>query len=444
MIGGWTALALCGAGMAGIELHGRRQGWLAALLLVGCVGLLQWAHHASPAVLAMAAFAWQLYALALARRRALPAGVVLGLSWLVLWLGATWGEVIPAVLVALLLPVFSSWRRGGYMTALLVAAVISLPLGLLWPVYLHQHAPEAFALWWGGQSLGSYVGMGAPRFFHQPGYLYSIAAWFAFPVLPLAGWTLWLNRSRLDGSRWQLLLVQLSVILVWLVLAGDPTEVQALLLLVPLALLAAAGVDDLRRGAASSFYWFGMATFVVVALVLWGAWLALWLGWPASLVTRLQHWNPVSVAAPGVGVLFAFAVSIAWMRSLPGKRPQGYQAVISWVCGLVWIWCLAVGLWQSWLDVPKSYRLVGDGVRQVAVSVPGCVATERLGLASQSAVAYFSGLTLRDGGLVAAQSCPLVLVQGRDPESAYGQLLWQGARPGDGSERFFLYRRIVP
>ena len=69
-----------------------------------------------------------------------------------------------AVLLALLLPVFAPWRRGLYLATLLVALVISLPLGLLWPVYLHQHAPEAFALWWNGQSLGSYAGMGAPRF----------------------------------------------------------------------------------------------------------------------------------------------------------------------------------------------------------------------------------------------------------------------------------------
>ncbi len=130
----WMAVALWGVGLAGRELHGRRYGRVAVVLLVGSVGLLQWGHHASPAVLGLAAFAWQLYALALARRRPLAAGVLLGLSWLVMVLGATWGEAVLVIVCGLVLPAFASWRKNGYMAALLAAFVISLPLGVLWPL----------------------------------------------------------------------------------------------------------------------------------------------------------------------------------------------------------------------------------------------------------------------------------------------------------------------
>lgn len=437
----WMALALWGIGLAGRELHGHRQGRVAVVLLVGSVGLLQWGHHASPAILGLTAFSWQLYALALARRRPLPAGVLLGLSWLVLLLGATWGEALLAMLCALVLPIFTPWRKSAFFAALLAAFVISLPLGLLWPLYLQQHAPAAFAAWWRSDSLGLYGGFGAPIFFHQAGYLGSIAVWFAFPVLPIAGWAIWGARKHLAESRWQLPLAQLVIVTMWLMLAGSPSDVQALLFLVPLTLLAAGGVDELRRGAASSLFWFGALTFAAIAIVLWACWLAVLLGWPDVLAARLHRLSPAYVPKVGVGVLFAAGVSVAWILVLLGRRPFGRRAATSWACGLTLAWGALVGLWQPWLDASKSYRGVGEGVRGAASGISGCVALMDMGVAPQGGVAYFSGLDVRGPEVAGVQGCPLVLVQASVPDSSRGKLLWQGGRPGESGERFFLYQR---
>lgn len=442
--GAWMALALWGVGLAGRELHGRRQGRVTVVLLVGSVGLLQWGHHASPAVLGLAAFAWQLYALALVRRRPLYAGVVLGVAWLVLLLGATWSEALLALFCALLLPVSSAWRRSGYLAALLAAFVISLPLGLLWPLYLQQHEATIFAVWWRNYSLGLYGGVEALSFFHQPGYLYSIAAWFAFPVLPIAGWALWQARRNWADSRWLLPLIQLLVVVPWLALAGKSTDVQALLFLVPLAVLAAGGVDNLRRGAASSLFWFGSTTFASIAFALWGCWLALMLGWPLSLAGQLHQLSPTYEPTLGGGALFALGVTVAWVRVLLGKRPFGRRAATSWACGVTLVWGLLVGLWQPWLDASKSYRDVGLGVRMAASGRPGCIALMQMGSAQQGGIAYFSGLDVRGPAATGVDACPLALVQSAMLEASRGKLLWQGARPGESSERFFLYQRVLP
>lgn len=437
----WAALAMWGVGMTGRELYGVRQGRVAVVALIGSIGLLTWGHHASPAMLGFAAFAWQLYALALLRGRPLRAGAVLGAAWLVLLLGATWSELALAGACALLLPVLPAWRKSPFLVVLLAAFVIAVPLGLVWPLLLHQQAPAAFAFWWDTQSLGLYGGMGDLRLFHQPGYLPSIVVWFAFPVLPLAAWALWLNRRSLRQSQWFLPLSQSLAVVFWLMLAGDPGEVQALLLLAPLAVLAGAGIDDLRRGAASSLYWFGATTLGAFAIALWAGWFVLQLGWPTRLAVELARLNPVYQPGIGIGVVFSLFVSAAWVWVLLASRSLGRRAVTGWACGLTLIWGLLVGLYQPWLNATKTYRPVGEGVGLAAQPYPGCIAAPMLGAASLGGVAYFSGRELRGAAAENLTECPLLLIQSRVTPLVEYSLLWSGHRAGEGDERFYLYRR---
>ena len=433
----WMLLAMWGIGLAGRELHGRNQGRMGVVVLIGSIGLLLWGHHVSPAVVALAAFSWQLYALALVRRRPLPAGGLLGLSWLALLLGATWSESLLAMILALLLVSFSAWRSPGFLAALLAAFTLALPLGLLWPLSLYQHAPEVFDLWWREQSLGLYGGIARLRFFHEPGYLPSIVVWFAFPALPLAAWSLWIFRHTLREPRWRLLVLQVVLVAMWLLLGGDPGESQALLLLAPLAVLAAAGIDDLRRSAASSLYWFGVTTLGALALALWAAWVGMQIKWPVMLIDELHRRSPTYTPVIGLGVLFAAGVSVGWWYALTDKHTLGRRAVTSWACGLTLVWGVLVGLWQPWLDATKSYRYVGLGLQLAAKYYPGCIAASGIGDAPMGGISYFSGLDVRAAATAKAQ-CPLTLQSVKS--STEQQLLWMGSRPGEGGEKFYLYR----
>lgn len=438
----WMGLAMWGVGLAGLELHGRRFGRVAVVALIGSIGLLQWGHHISPAVVGLAAFTWQLYALALARRFPLTAGALLGVAWLVLLLGASWSEASLVMSCALILGVFPAWRNSGYLVALLAAFTIAVPLGLLWPLSLYRHAPEVFDVWWHNHSFGLYGGVTNLRFFHKPGYLLSIVIWFAFPVLPLAAWSLWLHRRSLFDSRWLLLILQCGGVALWLLCSGEPSEAHALLLLAPLSLLAAAGVDELRRSAASSLFWFGSLTFGVLALVLWGGWLALWLGWPDSVVVWLQRHNTAVTPAVGWGILFAVAISLIWGRVLFRNRPFGRRAVTIWACGLTLVWGLLVSLWQPWLDISKSYRVVGESLRTAASANPGCVALLNSGLEQRGGLAYFSGLDLRIPEAKGSELCSWVLVLDRAKVDDKMMLIWTGGRPGEKDEHFSLYRKL--
>ena len=53
----------------------------------------------------------------------------------------------------------------------------------------------------------------------------------------------------------------------------DPKLIHALPLLVPCALLASLDIDSLRRGFSAALDWFGILTFGLLAIVVWGIWI---------------------------------------------------------------------------------------------------------------------------------------------------------------------------
>lgn len=433
----WMALAFTGVGFAGYALHGRRQGRLSVVILLSCVGLLSWGHLATPAVVALAAFCWQCYALALMPRRPLPAGALLGACWLVLFIGASWAECALSLVMTFALLAFPTWRKPGFALSMAAALVILLPLGVLWPLALSAKMPEVYQAWWSQAAWGPFSTENGLSLFHAPGFLPSIAAWFAWPALPLAAWSLWSHRRELREPRFQLLLLTLVLMVVWLAMAASPGERQALILLPVLALIATPGIDDLRRGGASAFNWFGILTFGGLALVLWLGWWVMFLGWPVGLAQELRAHSPDFLPTLGGGLLFAVLLSAGWIRVLLHQRSLGRRALVAWACGVTLFWGLLIGLWQGWLDVSKSYRIVGEGLAK-QVQSGSCVRVEKIDETRLAALSYFSGLDLRLG----EADCEYSLLHGAEAAAGAfpGQLRWIGARSGEKSERFYLYQ----
>jgi len=67
-----------------------------------------------------------------------------------------------------------------------------------------------------------------------------------------------------------------------LLFLSDPREVYALPLLLPLALLAGAGVPSLRRGAANALAWFGAMSAGLLGALMWLGWFAMMTGFSAD------------------------------------------------------------------------------------------------------------------------------------------------------------------
>jgi hypothetical protein len=89
-------------------------------------------------------------------------------------------------------------------------------------------------------------------------------------------------------------------------------------------------------------------------------------------------------------------------------------------------------------------------MRSLARELPetGCVASLHLGEPQRALIDYFVRIKTVRLEVEPDAPCPALLVQGwRDIETplpASGwTLVWEGARPGDGRERYRLYRRAV-
>jgi 4-amino-4-deoxy-L-arabinose transferase-like glycosyltransferase len=439
--------------LAGRELYGPAFRWLPVLIFIGCVGLWDRGHQLSPDVGVLAADALALYALAIAPRRPGFGGALLGLAIAVAFLfrGALGASLIGPT--ALLLALFSPWRRAAYVWTLGLAIVIALPLMIAWPLALHWGEPALFEHWLEAQNLARFFGFtpGSPPV--EPLYYLKNLPWFAWPALPLALWTLWLRghgyNGRLSAAGVILPMTMLVVALIVLSAAAEPRANLALPMLLPMSLLGAAEVDTLKRGSSGALDWFGILTFGLVALLLWGLWLQSLLHGLPDAVARVFRDTQPGFQPPWDWLAFSASLllTLLWLMLVRPARRSNRRAVLNWAAGMTLVWGLSTTIWLPYVDSRRSYRPVAESL---ALHLPtdSCVAGRNLGEPQRALLEYFGGVvTVRDDTAAAARCTSLLVQLGQDesddaPDSAWHKV-WEGRRRGDNTERFVLFRRSV-
>ncbi|MBI2314272.1 MAG: glycosyltransferase family 39 protein [Betaproteobacteria bacterium] len=443
----YVALALAFTGLAGRELYGRGQGWGAALVLMGCLGLLVRMHQLITDAALLAGFALAIWGLALALRRPILAGVLLGTGIGVGFMAK--GLLAPGIMgiAALALPAFAPWRNRGYVVALGAAALAALPWVAVWPALLYLRSPELFSDWLMLNNFGRFLGYAKLATPTEPFYYVGILIWFAWPALPIALWALWRGgREALRQPTFQLPLVVFLVMLAVLSAAREGRDVYAVPMLLPLSLLAAEGLMSLRRGAANALLWFSVMGFTFFVGVIWFYWFALEFGAPARLHTHLHKLQPGYPAGiKWVPFAAALAYTTGWIAALFLKRSP-LRPVIVWSAGITTVWALIMSLLLGWVDTGKSYRSMVVSLKQALPAKYRCIASRSLGEPQRAMLHYHGGiLTEREEAKGAKRSCELLLVQTTAQEQAAldgpWKLLWEGNRPGDNEERYRLYRR---
>nr|WP_314899696.1 glycosyltransferase family 39 protein [uncultured Deefgea sp.] len=435
----WMALGLWGVGLAGRELFGRRSGRLSVVILLGCLGLPLWAHHISPAVVLLTGFAWYVYALGLAIKKPLRAGIILAGVFIVLLTGVSWADALFAVLFAVFLFVFPQWRKFSYLITLITAILISIPIAALWGYSLKTHSSEVFQVWWRYYAWGAFGGARSFAIGYSFGFLPAVLLWFSWPALPLAAWSVYLFRKELSQPRWQLLLSVLLAKALFVMLAIHQSEALVLPLLVPLTLLATGGVDELRRGAAASFNWFSLVTLGFAAFLVWFVWMSLVAEKPLALVNYFTRFNDANMPWPTWGFIFALLVTAIWGRVLFRKQPLGRRALTNWTSGLTLVIGLLVGLFQSWIDAGKSYRPVAESLSAFMQGQEGqCIDVSAIAKDPTAALVYFTELQL---DAKSGNHCPLYIKQTAEKPTATPAVLWSGHRLGDQKENFTLHAR---
>ena len=439
----YVGVALGFLSLAAQTLMGERAVRMAVLLMLGCLGLLIRAHEMTTDLAGLAGISLALYGMAIALKRPVPGGAVTGLGIGLAFLGDGPLPLLMMLGALLILPLASPlWRTRAHAKTVAMALACALPLVALWPLLLQWRSPMVLSLWlsnagalgWGGEGLGLL-------------YFIKILPWYAWPAWPLAAWALWRARRTLpERPDLQLPLLVFVAFLLAISVFGDAREVNAMPLLLPLAILGVAELETLPRGAASALDWFGMTTFFLCAALLWLGWGAAITGKPEFAAAWLNREVPeFTYRFSFVAFVLAALLTLVWLvveaRSLRSTR----RAVVNWTAGITMVWMLVMTLGVPLVDQARSYRAVSA---RMIKAVPGdfrCIARHNVGDAQRALLDYFINLrSIRDDNPASAR-CRVLLVQAsplRAPtvDPAWSEI-WRGSRPGDRNELFILYGR---
>ncbi len=436
----FTSIGLASCGTAGFHLLGRHQGRSVVLILVGSAGLLVNSHLLNGTSVQFAALGLITYGFALARSRVIAASLLLGIGYAMLAWSA--GYLVPLVLILTAVTLLSSrhWQTKRYYLSLVGALLTALPIMLVYPIALYKSDAAVFETWRLHHAFGSFGGTADFRLQWSAGYYLKNLLWFAFPAWPLAAWTL--SRGKLEQEPWAALtlawLVQMGLLLV---LVPQTFQDNLLWILPPLALLGAARLDSLRRGAGAFLNWFGIMAFSLTAIFLWLGFFAINFGWPAKLAARAAFFSPfyhpdIDPIPMAVATLF----TPMWLVAITRKRIRGRQAVTNWAAGMTLVWALLMTLFLDWLDDAKSYQPV---VQQMQAAAPANLSQGNACLsvaADQRDVRLIWGRYSTLPLQIDNPTCPyrLTLLHTNDAPPPGWQTVWQGNRPRSKDNRFAL------
>ncbi len=429
---------------------GRTLADAALLIYLGCLGLLQHSHETTSEPLQTALLALTLYRSVRymelpSLRNAALIGMALGLMTL------TRGFVPPAfILVAIFvctrfLAIPAARVLPQLLLALGVAAAVTLPWVI--PVFaLHPYGQPPLAAWhaWNMAQLGL-PSLRPLRTFLGDG------VWFFWPAWPFALWAAYAWRRQSNLLHIVVPTTFVTVAIVLLLLHPSPEHAQLLLLLPPLAIMAAFGLLTVQRGAINAIDWFSVMVLTVCAAVLWLFWYAQLTGWPPKPAHNVLRLVPGYVPELNwLAAIVAAAATLGWFLLVHwrvSRRPSVlWRAVVLSSGGVILIWILWMTLFLPHTNYSKSYASVA---RQVAALLPpdaNCMASNAGG-AQRASFAYYGKLPF---AAVGQHGCQWMLWQENsragerhDPPGQWVQL-WEGRRASDRSERFRLLRRAAP
>ncbi len=432
--------------LAARRLYGEQAIWPSVLALMGCMGLLVPAHEANVFTAQLAAMSLFVYGLARMLTQPLTGGGFAGLALAGLFLSGAWLASLALACALFLLPaVFPSWRTSARVGGSWFALTAALAISGVWLLTVKTHQPERLLGWWEHAALGKLVFFAGAKTKYNPIFFVNALTWFAWPAWPIAGWAVYrLRRGGWDSVKLWMPLGIFVVVLTALSLKSSPEQLETIVLLPPLAILAGAGLGELRRGAANALLWFAFMVFSFFALLFWVYWAAFDLGWPAQMSRRLAKLGMESHGlrplALGLGLVITFGW-VAWVAWLRSQQRNPLRPILVWNAGVTFVWCLLLALFMKPLDARLSYVQTGEAMRS-RIMDKTCVENRNLSMVHARLLSYHGSLDIRSSDTAA---CSWMLVYEKDRRPVHVEAGWQkrwvGGRPGERNERFVLYQR---
>jgi len=439
---------------------------IAVLVMVGTLGVLLRLHQTQSDGASVAIVALALLATSLVEWRWAPAAILAGLcsGALALTLGpvpATGlllgcaGAFCSALLArgAQAQPLARRLAAAGAASALLLGAA-ALGAGV-WPLAAallcgRDAALGYFDAWRAAQPLGWPGADGGA-------WLLRTGAWFLWPLWPLAAWASYAWRTNIRAAhlaRPLLVLAGLGLSM----LVTMPLDERALVLLIPpLAVLAAFGATTLRRALDNVIDWFAMAVFSLALAFFWGYYAAMQTGAPKAMAASVARLVPgYTPHVQAISVVLALAAAIVWIQLIAWRvlrRPRVlWRGPMLAAAGVTVLWITAVLLFLPTVNYLFSYR--GFAI-EVAAQLnarglgSGCVQAHRIPPAERAMLAYYG--RIRFGNETTPETCRFALhrearrsaLDEDPPPGLRGawELSWEGRRRVHPDERWRIWTR---
>lgn len=428
----FICIAFLFTGLSARSLYGPGFGPAAATALVGGLGLMLRAHALLPETALLATWSVLLFGVIAAKKFRGGGILAIGIALSFLTLGLRGLPDLIAGLLIILLPLFShSWRDRQYLLTvlrglLLAAVVICISLVYLW-------ASSDFNGWlqWHGISRFSPL--------RSPASAFSELPWFVWPLWPLAIGGLWhVHRRFARTPELHVPLLAMAVLLVAALVPAWSRDGALMPVFLPLALLAAYGLDNLRRGAAQALYWFGVLFFAFIVIAFWIYFAAIEWGYPTKLALHLARltpsYRPGSVQA--VSIAIAAVATLAWLIATPLFPRAKNRPILVWATGMMLVWVMIVALFRPWIEAGWAYRpLIVDMSRHLPA---GACLNTKVDPAMKTMLRLH-----RKAPEQAGCAWTLKLVErpnGKAKSTDENKVIWQGFRPRYKSQVYRLER----
>ena len=276
-------------------------------------------------------------------------------------------------------------------------------------------------------------------------------AWFTWPTLPLAAWTLW--RWRHQGLRRHIsvpLVLAATALVSSMAMGGN--ERTLMLGLPALAVLAAFALPTLQRSSGAAIDWFSVFFFSASALAIWVVYTAMQTGVPARPAANVLRLAPGFEASfSWLALALALAGTAAWVALVAWRagrhRHPLWKSMVLPAGGVALCWLLLMTLWLPLLDYARSYRPL---VQQVAAVLPVgvCVAMPGAPPARIAAIEQLGGIQVDALHSHERTPCPYLLRQERRgsesaPPPAGWELVTRVRRPTERVEVTAIYRTLA-
>ena len=361
---------------------------------------------------------------------------------------------ISSILLFLLLP---RLRNQNTFKTLLISLVCAAPFLGIWEGLLYLDAPDLFYTWFWDNNIGRFLGFSVARLGadNKSFYMVYTVWWFAFPVFPLALYTLYFGKDKWHEASFITPAVVATTGFILLCSSASARALYFIPLIPAFTLLALPTLAALPASFGKYWHQIIMTLAFVLTLLIWLIWIHLhyppahWF-LPYFLMQKIGEALPLDLVVSHSEWLAITASVFALCFLLLQYRQDKKQVAFSWFVAIATLWITTNTLLMPWIDHTKSYRPVLGEMQNVILQSPystACMNTMNLGESIAPMLEYFWQLKppVPVTGITEA-NCPLLftVIGKKSSKDVYPnwQLLWKGNRALDTKdEELRLYAK---